>query len=134
MPKGIGALRQRVLSSGPQLKEERLYVPEWDCEVIVRELTGKERANFLTTITDPKTGARRMDRFYADIVIMSVIDPDTGLRAFEPGDRDPLNNGSGNVLERIAQVATRISALSGDAFETAEKNSESDPNSSTPTN
>ena len=102
-------------------------VPFWDnVKLEVRSLTGKERAMFLQRFVS-KDGSRRIDleRFYPDLIIATVFDPETGERVFEPGDAHLLNEKSGAALEFIAEIAVQLSGLKEGAVDEAGKGSSS---------
>jgi hypothetical protein len=102
------------------IKEERLYIPEWGVELNIKSLSGAARNKILNTAMD-KNGKVDLDRFYPDLIIASCFDPETGEQVFEPTDRDMLLSKNGAALERIAQKATEMSGLND--IESKEKNS-----------
>jgi len=114
-------LREQILNA-PDLPEEFLEVPEWECTIIIRALNGTERANLLQNNTLPN-GRPDLVRMYPALAILSVRDPETKELVFQPADRDGLNAKSGAALERIAQVAIRMNQLVPDAVDAAVKNS-----------
>lgn len=102
------------------IKEEKLHIPEWDVELLIKSLSGAERNKIMNTAMN-KDGKVDLDRFYPDIVIASCFDPETNEQVFEPADRDMLLSKSGAALERIAQKAIKMSGL--DDLDQKEKNS-----------
>ena len=62
-----------------------------------------------------------LTKIYPDMVIMCTFDPETGERVFTEGDRDEIGAKNGKAVERIADVAGRISGLN-EAAEKAVKN------------
>lgn len=113
-------LRSRILSA-PKLAQESLDVPEWGANVIIQELNGRDHAQFAQTLASSKSDPHAMEAFYGNLCILSVLDPSTGAKLFQPADRDALLSGSGTALERVAQVAMRVSGLNTDVFQTAAK-------------
>lgn len=116
--------RERILSK-QDLKEELLHIPEWDdeegkCELLILSLTGRQRAHWLQQATN-KDGID-LTKVYPDLLIACCHDPETRQPVFEAPDRDALNEKCGAALERIAQVAIRLSGLTAAAIEAAEKN------------
>lgn len=103
------------------IKEEKLHVPEWDVELLVKSLTGAARNKILNAAMGGKDGKVDLDKFYPDLVIASCFDPETGEQVFEPTDRDMLLSKNGSALERIAQKAIKMSGL--DDLDQKEKNS-----------
>lgn len=114
-------LREKILNSN-DIKSEIVYVDVWDTKVKVMSLTSKKRSQI---ISDAMTDKGKMDfeKIYPDLVIASTYDPETGALIFEASDRDLLNQKNGGALEKIAQVAMRLSGLSASEEEKAKKNS-----------
>ena len=114
------SLRDKILEI-KDIQEEEVSIPEWGCRVLVRGLTGRQRAIFLQNGIDSK-GKLDMQKAYPDLVILSARDPETGEPIFGAGDADAVIEKSGAALERIAQVAMRLSGLGPNAVEEAAKN------------
>lgn len=102
-------LRNEILSKD-DIKEKKIKVEEWDCEILVKGLTGKERSEVLNNALT-KNNTFDFSRAYADLVIATAHDPETGKKIFNKTDRDALNNKSGSALEKIAGVAVDLSGL-----------------------
>lgn len=113
-------IRQKILNA-QDIRSETVAVPEWDVTVEVRGLTGTQRARLMKSGFDAR-GTVDFERLYPELLIASVFDPESGTAVFGEADRDLLNAKSGAAIERIAQVAMRVSGLSPDAGESAEKN------------
>ncbi len=114
------SLRDKILAI-KDIQEELVEIPEWNCKVLVRGLTGRQRAIFLQNSIDPK-GKLDMQKAYPDLVILSARDPETGEPIFGAGDADAVIEKSGAALERIAQATMRLSGLGPDTVEKAGKN------------
>lgn len=121
----MGSLRDRILGAS-DIRRESVRVPEWDVVVEVRGLTGSQRAKLMKNGFDARGGAD-FEKLYPELLIASTFDPETGEQVFSEADRESLNGKSGAALERVAQAAMRISGLSPDAVEEAEKNSDETP-------
>lgn len=126
----IANLREHILTRN-DLDEEPVYVPGWDCTVLVRALTGAERAKYQQQITTSTPGAQqgqqaqiRYDRFWADLVIMSTRNPEDGTLLFSPTDRNALLEKAAKNLEQVAAVARRLSGLNEDALPKSQSNTE----------
>jgi hypothetical protein len=72
-------------------------------------MSGKERAKLLKGATTG--GEVNMEKWFPDLLIATVHDPETGEKVFEPADRDALNAKSGSAIAAIADVAARLSGL-----------------------
>lgn len=108
---------------------ELVKIPEWgDLELEIRSLSGKERAALLQDAAN-NGGKIDLAKMYPDLVILSSHDPATGKRVFAAADRGAVGDKNGAALERIAQVAMRLSGLSEDAVPEAKGNSSDTPNS-----
>ena len=97
-------------------------VPEWGVEILVKGMNGKGRANFLKRSTDAD-GNVSYENFYPELVIATAFDPESGEQIFDSADRDTLNTKSGVALNRIAEVAQRLSGLGSDDVGEAKKDS-----------
>lgn len=116
--KSIVNLREHILNA-PDLEEETVYVPGWDCDILVRALTGAERAKFTkqatSTLQPGQTPTINWDRWWSTLVLMTARHPETKELIFEPADRDSLLAKNGKNLELVASVARRLSGLEDDA-------------------
>lgn len=114
-------LREQILAAS-DLKEKVVEIPEWGTAVIVRTLTGAQRAVLLQEAVDQRTGKVDFSRLYPDLVILSALDPKTKEPIFTAADREALSHKAGHIIERIAQVSAQLSGLDSGAFEAAQKN------------
>ena len=111
------------------IQSEVVPIEEWeDIPLEIRGMNGKERAGFLKRTT-ADGGEVSFEKFYPELLIATVYDPETGEKVFEPADRDHLNQKSGAALERIATVAQRLSGLGATDVEDAVGKSEETENS-----
>jgi hypothetical protein len=100
---------------------EVIDVPEWgSAKIMVKGMTGKDRARFFRE-SQGKDGRPDFEKFYAELLIATVCDPEDGTRLFEVADKDALLKKSGAVLNRISQVAMRLSGMTQEAMEEAEE-------------
>lgn len=116
-------LKDKILAA--QLKSEKVFVPQWDVEVEVRELNGGQRAKFMEkTMTLNKHGEAQINisNMNFEIALLSCHDPETGDRLFKEIDRDALMATSAAAIDVVAAVGLRLSALNGTAVEEIEKN------------
>lgn len=114
-------LRDKILNAD-DIKKEVVPVEEWDCELEVRGLSGKERNSILNKVMNKQSGEMDLDTLYTTLLIKSVYDPETGEKVFEEKDRDMLSGKSGAALEKVAQVASRLSGLDNKGVQNAVKN------------
>jgi hypothetical protein len=109
------------------LKVEEVDVPEWGGIVRVRELTAEAAADYEASMihVDTKTGTTKPDftNRRAKLVALSIVDEDGNLM-LSPVDVQTLGGQSAVALERVADVAERLSGMNADAVKDAEGNSE----------
>lgn len=129
--------KDEILQAQDVLREE-VAVPEWGGKVLVRGLTGAERDAFESTVVMSQNGRRtvryNLANFRARLIAMTVIDPDSGARLFDDSDVLALGQKSAAALQRVFEVAQRLSGLSEQDVEDLTKNSESGPNGASGSN
>lgn len=114
-------LRDRILAAN-DIPTELLTVPEWGCEVLIKGMTGADRAGLLERAVTPE-GAVSFSKFYPEVVIATAHDPATEERLFGESDRDLLMEKSGAALDRVANVGLRLSGMTDEAAKAAGKDS-----------
>jgi hypothetical protein len=114
-------LRDKIFAA-KDIKEEKVLVPEWDTELLIKGLNGKDRSDLLAACIDMKTGSMDLEKLYPMLIIATAYDPETGEKVFEATDRDQINTKSGGALEKVGQVAMKLSGLNKDDLENAKKN------------
>ena len=102
-------LRAKALEAD-DIEEEIVPVDQWDIKLLVKGMSGGDRAKFLKRSS--RAGEVDLERFYPELVIATCFDPDApDERVFDPADRDALSAKSGAALELIAAVALRLSGM-----------------------
>jgi len=123
--------REEILQA-QDLPIEEVEVPEWGGSVLVRGLTGAERDAFEQSIMPPdqmngkKKGKRvkpDLRNFRAKLVSLCVVD-EQGNRLFKSEDVEVLGKKLGVALQRVFEVAQRLSGLDEETEEEFEGNSE----------
>jgi hypothetical protein len=109
---------------------EKVPVPEWGDEVIIRGLTGEEldayqasRRQFRNAGTPQQELIFVQDNARASLLVKCLVD-EHGARLFTDQDAGDLGRKNGKVLDRLYDVAARLSGLSEDEQEAMEGNSE----------
>jgi hypothetical protein len=94
------------------LPTEEVHVPEWGGTVLVRGMTGRERDEFEASMAQQRGGqlVQNWANTRAKIVIRCTVDED-GKRLFDAADIDVLGEKSGAALDRVFEVATRLSGM-----------------------
>lgn len=124
--------REQILNS-QDLITETVDVPEWGGEVVVKAMTGLERDAFEGSLIGTN-GQTKIDNIRAKLVQKTVIDPETNKPLFTVADIEMLGGKSASALDRIFNVARKLSGLSDDDVEALEKNSKTVQIDSSPSN
>lgn len=106
-----------------------INVPEWGGDVGVKKLSGKERDMFELSMQKRTRGRPQgeMDTLgvKAELLVLCLVD-EQGTSLFNPTDIAALNDKSGDVIDRVFDVARTLNGLSKADIKELEKNSESD--------
>lgn len=129
----MGFLTKEQILEAQDITTEVVPVPEWGGDVMVRGLSGLERDAFEATIISQNGMQRRrvqmnLTNFRAKLVARCVVDPDTQQRMFSDEEAARLGKKSAAALQRVFNVAQRLSGLSEEDIEELTKNFESEPN------
>jgi hypothetical protein len=106
-----------------KVKEEKVTMDEWGFDVIIKGLTGGQRAKFLQlTAGQQGVTAVPMDKVYTELVIMCTYDPDTGMPMFKTSDKDAILAQPGHILDKIVMKAMELSGLTNESVANLRKN------------
>lgn len=121
-------LTREAILNAADLVTEDVEVPEWGGTVRVRGLTGSERDAFEQSIMEQRGRdvALNLRHIRAKLVALSVVD-EQGRRVFSDDDVKALGQKSAVALQRVFEVAQRLSGLRSEDVEELAKNSESAP-------
>jgi len=112
--------REQILSA-EDIKTEEVEVPEWGGTVLVKGMNGKERDAFEMSFLD---GSRATtENIRAKLVSLTIIDPETNKQLFTVADIDALGQKSAKALDRIFEIAQRLSKIGANDVEEMAKNS-----------
>jgi hypothetical protein len=103
------------------IKTEMVQVPEWGGEVAVKGLTLAEKDAWTTSII--QDGEANVEGATAKLCIMCMVGEDGG-RLFDLEDVDFVQTKSAAALDRVFQVAQRLSGIGQEDIEETVKNSE----------
>jgi hypothetical protein len=105
------------------LPREEVHMPEWGGSVLVRGMTGSERDAFEGSIVELKGNKSSVDmrNIRAKLVALTVVD-EAGERLFSQADVELLGGKSAAALQRIFEVAQRLSGLTQADVEELAKN------------
>jgi ribosomal protein L12E/L44/L45/RPP1/RPP2 len=115
------------------LTTEEVDVPEWGGSVLVRGLSGRERDEFEASMM-----VRRGKRYVPDTanvrakIVARCVIGDDGERLFTDSDVDALGEKSGAAIDRVYEVAARLSGLSDEDIEEIAENFGGTPSTGSP--
>lgn len=115
------------------IETEKVAVPEWGGEVLVRGLTARERDQFEDGVVKregKKTTVVLRDA-RAKLAALCMVDED-GQRLFSDAEVAQLTQKSAAALQRVFDAAQRLSGITAEDVEELEKNSGSVPADDSP--
>jgi hypothetical protein len=126
----MSALRDKILNA-QDIKKETVHVDEWDADLIVRGLTGKERADIIDKATVKETNDKgevinsSVDQLVLLplLIIATTTDPADGSPVFGDADRDALNDKSSSAIDKVSAVSLRLSGMTKQEGDAIAKNS-----------
>jgi len=113
-----------TIFAAEDLDHEVVDVPEWGVKLEVRSMTAGQRARAMAGWTQDN-GNIDIERFYPAILAASCFDPETGERVFDSNDVEKLNEKSAKVIDRLTNIAVRVSGMSPEAVDEAGEGSSS---------
>jgi len=120
----MSLLDRAAIIAANDLKREEVDVPEWGGTVVVRELTAKERDTFFEWVR--KKGEDAFPDFRVRAVRLSLID-EQGDHLFMAEDEPELARKSTAVIDRLFEVASKLSGLQQKDVKEIGKNSPATP-------
>lgn len=124
----MAGLKDSILSA-EDIEHEDHDVPEWGVKVRVQAMTGTQRDSFEAKMVAVRKGQDgpdvelRLADFRSRVLVKCLADPETGKRIFEDKDAQQLGRKSGAVIDRLFDVAKRVSGMDEGSVETARGNS-----------
>lgn len=118
----MASLTRDQILQAQDIKTESVDVPEWGGNVYVKGMTGAERDAFEGSIVETRGKNTHVNvrNLRAKLVAQSVCD-ENGEPLFTPKDVDALGKKSAAALQRVFDVASRLSGISSkDVEELAE--------------
>jgi hypothetical protein len=125
------ALSRDGILNAVDVQTEKVFVKEWGDDVIVRGLTGDELDAYQGSIRQfrPSFDGKGMEQVLiqegmrAKLLVKCLID-EAGERLFTDQDAPALGAKNGSVIDRLYDVAARLSGLSEEEKAELEGNSE----------
>lgn len=124
----MNLLNRDDILNAADMSSEVIEVPEWGGAVMVKSLTGAERDHFEASIVERagKKTKMNMANVRARLVALTVVDEDH-KRLFRFADVEALGQKSASALDRIFDVAMRLSGMRNEDVEELIENFTSDP-------
>jgi len=114
-------LNKEQIIAANDIESEVVQVPEWGGEVVVQGITLAEKDIWTDSIMND--GKANMDGASARLCILSMRGEDNEL-LFGLEDVDELQKKSASAMDRVFQVAQRLSGIGQEDIEETVKNSE----------
>lgn len=107
-----GILGREQILKADDVTTEEVAVPEWGGSVLVRGLTGRHRDAFEASLVERrgKRNVPNVDNIRAKLVAKCCVD-EAGERLFTDFDANVLGDRSGAALDRVYEVAARLSGI-----------------------
>jgi len=120
--------REAILDADDRVFEA-VDCPEWGGKVRVRGLTGTQRDAYEASLLEERGGSRKMNlaNARAKMVVLAVVDND-GRPIFTNDDVRALGRKSALPIERIFDVARRLSGMTQEDVDKLTENFGADPN------
>ena len=115
-------LTKEQILSADDLKTEKVKTPEWGGHVFVKTLRGDERDAWEMDVIEAKAGDINKANIRARLAVKSIVD-DKGKQIFTTADIAKLGAKSSKALDRIYDVASRLSGVGEKDIEELAKNS-----------
>jgi hypothetical protein len=115
----VSLLTKEQILGADDRRTEDVEVPEWGGTVRVRALSGRERDAYEAGIVQVRGDGSRnvtLENIRSRLVSLTVVD-ESGERIFSDGDVKALGEKSAAALERVFDVARKLSGLSEDDVE-----------------
>ena len=121
------SLREKILTRRP-VRKELVACPEWECDVWVKAVKGRERDEYEAGLYDGD-GKRNIANMRARLCVIACVDDD-GKPVFTASDVAELGEQDAAPLDRCFQAAKRLAGIGED--EVAKKNSKETPSDASP--
>lgn len=114
--------RDQILGADDR-KTEIVKVPEWGGDVTVKGLSGKQRDAFESgcVVRKGKKVEQNLANIRARLCVLCIVDED-GKRILNDKDISLLGDKSGSALDRVYDVASKLSGLSAEDVDELAKN------------
>ncbi len=128
------ALSRESIFAVSDLTTEWIDVPEWGGGLYVRGLTAAERDRLETSLLNAKGEPQtaKLENYRARMIVACAVNED-GTPVFKGNaDAIALGNKSASAINRVVDVARRLSGMTDEDVEELTKNSETVPSGDSP--
>ena len=115
------SLAEDILSLPDDRKEEKVNVPEWGVTLVVRELSVKERNAYVNSGLEQQEVANgvifvsKQDPLLSTRLVVAATYDENGNKVFHEGHVASLADRSASAVDRLYNVAARLSGLGASA-------------------
>lgn len=123
--------RESILAAD-DIETEIVDVPEWGGSVRVRGMSGKQRDRWEASLSERrnKRYVPNLENIRAKLVVECVVD-ENGQQLFQFGDVEALGLKSASALNRVYEVAARLSGVTDEDVEELAQNFRKTPGDAT---
>ena len=116
------------------IKVEKVSVPEWGGDVYVKGMTGTERDSFEASIVNMRGKGTNVDmsNVRAKLAAQTLCD-ESGEKLFTDADIKALGKKSASALQRVFEVAQKLSGIGDDAIQELTEGLQENPLEDSPT-
>ena len=118
------ALTKEQIFAASDAKVQKVSVPEWGDFVYLRVMDGISLDTFQGSISEDKDGEGGIFGGARLLLLILTLCDEKGVCLFEADDLDALSKKSGEVINRLFEIALELNGLTEDAAEELAKNSE----------
>jgi len=124
----MAQLNKQAILEVKDIEIEQVDVPEWGGHVFVKGMTGMERDTFEASIVQQRGKDARVNmvNIRAKLAAATICDKE-GIRLFNDKDVKALGKKSANALQRVFDVAQRLSGITEDDVDELADNLEKNP-------
>lgn len=127
----MALLTAAQIEAADDRKHEDVHVEEWGGEVRVIGLSGTDRDSYEASFVDAKgkPATQRLRNIRAKLLVKCLVNED-GIRLFADDQAKTLGAKNGAVVDRLFDVARRLSGIGQDAVAEGKDDSENEANGS----
>lgn len=115
-------IREKILGA-KDLKREKVHVEEWGCDVFVRALSLKERAEVRKASSEPdKSGELIFDpEKLESVLVITACEDEDGNKIFQKEDAPALTGHSSQIIAELSAKVLELSGMGGTRVELARR-------------